>query len=111
MADEGDSLFFVPQLRERYVVSYCQESDKANDDKGSDDREIHTDTQTCHTPIGQSTQHTCHGVDFLSENHRFLIQQDISDDTTCGSCDATHDDGNPKRETTIQRFLNTCYIE
>ena len=68
IAEEGDSLFFVPQLRERYVVSYCQESDKAYDDKGSDDREIHTDTQTCHTPIGQSTQHTCHGVDFLSEN-------------------------------------------
>ena len=58
-------------------------------------------------PVSDAAYYTRHRIDFFSENQGDLIDKDITNHTSCGTCDTTHDDGYPKRIAQSDTFPHT----
>ena len=61
--------------------------------------------------IDDATGYAGHGIDFLAEDERHLVDEDVTDDTTRSPRDAAHDDGRPPGKAQLERLLNTDDVE
>lgn len=56
--------------------------------------------------VNHTSQHTCDGINILTENQRNFIDENIAEHTSCRSRDGAHDDIHPHRETGIETFFH-----
>ena len=61
--------------------------------------------------VGQTSGHTCHGVNLFSEYEGYFIDEYIADDASCRSGHGTHDDGHPHGKSRIESLVYAHYGE
>ena len=87
------------------MVSYCEEPDEACDGEADDHREFDAVVEIHGDPVSQSSHETCHGVDLLSEDDGFVVEQHVAYHATRSTGDASHDDSHPVRLSHDDAFL------
>ena len=85
-----------------------QEAHQTGDGKRQNNRYLNIDAEAVKHPIRDSAQHSSYRVYLFAENYRFVVQQDVSDDTTSSPCNTAHNDCHPVRLSECQRFLYAC---
>lgn len=100
-----------PKFGERDVIAHGEETHEADEDEGDERGEPGVGTRDHQEPIEQTTGDAGHGIDFFLEDERFLVEQDVADDTACGARDAPHDDGHPEGMAAVDGLLKTGYGE
>ena len=96
------SELFPFQHRQTDVILDGQGTGEEDDATCNNLTKIGLHPQKATKPIGNTAQHACHGVDFLTENQGDFIDEYIAQHTAGGTRHTTHDDGHPEGIT--QRF-------
>ena len=60
-------------------------------------------------PIGKAAHHAGHSIDVLAEDKGYLIDEDITQDSTCCTSEGSHDGCYPEGKTGIEGLLYTYY--
>ena len=63
-------------------------------------------SQQLAAPEDYAAENTGQSIDFLAKNQRFLVDEDVAQDTSRGARDRTHDDGHPHRESRSEGLLD-----
>ena len=93
------------------MVFHGKQTDGADGYEGGNHRYVETHAKIAEAPVDETADNTSHRINLLAENHRLLIQENIADDASERTRDATHDDGYPERETAIEGLLDSGYVE
>ena len=90
------------------MVAYGKETNDAGGDKTDDGRDAHGQSHFDAAPIDNTAQYTGHGIDFLVEDDRFVVEQHVADDTTRRTGNTAHDDSHPEGLAEGQALLYAC---
>ena len=102
---------FTFQYGELPMVFYGQRTDGYDDDGGKDGIDFGLKSHRITYNINDTAGNAGHGINVFAENERYFVNQYVPDDTTGGSCHATHDNGCPDRVSHVQCLFQPRDIE
>ena len=93
------------------MIAYGQEPDETGDCEADTRADLCRQTYLSESPIRDAPYHTGHRIDLFMEYDRFVVQQHITDNAACRTCDASHDDSHPEWLIEGQALLYASYSE
>lgn len=93
------------------MIAYGEGADGACDNEADRGGKLNAVVDMDNKPIGKSTENARHGVNLLAEDDRLVVEQHVADYSSCGTCDATHDDCHSIGLTKHDAFLYARYGE
>ena len=90
------------------MIAHGEKTNGADEQKGGQGGNAHIHAEGKQQPIEQAAHDARHGIDFLLENQRHAVEEDVADDTSGTARDASHDDCHPHGMAAVERLLHPC---